>query len=216
MEQTDQLLAKLYIAVFALKSIVPPHKVISFNRMSTVIVFLQGNLELIVSRRLVGRKLATRVLEILIDPIAVEITEDYSELIALPPGWCDTEASSTSNISEDAFTVGSLLMLLFYLLPLIPDTVIPSPQQTINFKFGSLTLIVNGTEKLKTFDRETCKSTEFLFGDSTSWETHLSVSATMEPQNYLENGMRQLLLRVLVPELGNAIKAYRKQQNHTV
>eukprot|EP01119_Soliformovum_irregulare_P007414 TRINITY_DN19829_c0_g1_i1.p1 TRINITY_DN19829_c0_g1~~TRINITY_DN19829_c0_g1_i1.p1 ORF type:complete len:208 (+),score=17.55 TRINITY_DN19829_c0_g1_i1:33-656(+) len=95
-----------------------------------------------------GRKLAKILIEDgLLPP---ELVVDWQHLIQLGPGWCDPEDDET--ISESAFTVATFLLVIFYLLNNLPDYLIPDPEQTINFKLGERTLVVDGTENLILFD----------------------------------------------------------------
>lgn len=84
------------------------------------------------------------------------LKEQMKEIIALPPGWCDMEGAD--QIPEEAFTVSSLLCVLFFVIGHLPQDFVPSPKQTINFKFEGkedVTLIVDGSDVICFFHHST-------------------------------------------------------------
>lgn len=119
------------------------------DRGTAVIRFLRKNgsslLDLELGKQLTSALLDSNLLE-------GEACEDLEEILVLPPGWAD-EGGGNNAIPSSAYSVASRLLLLLYLTDHLPDNLVPSPRQTINFKFGSFTLLVDGTNTLSLFDR---------------------------------------------------------------
>jgi hypothetical protein len=112
--------------------------------------FLTNNLNAIYSGKLCGRELSKQLVAANILP--QELNSDLEEIVSLPPGWCNGEGES---IPEVAFSLSSLILLICNLLQYLPTTLLASPEQTINFKFGEWTLIVDDSDTLVWFNCET-------------------------------------------------------------
>lgn len=95
-----------------------------------------------------GKELARKVLQD--EPLSEEVREDWQDIIDLAPGWADGMGDDC--IDDATFTAASWVLVTCVRLSQLPDNIIPSPMQTINFKFGSRTLIVSGTNA-QWFDR---------------------------------------------------------------
>jgi len=120
------------------------------DRLVKTTTFLTDYLDAIYAGELYGRKLSKQLVAARILP--EELNSDLEEIVALPLGWCDGEGEA---IQEVAFSSSSLILLICNLLQYLPTTLLASPEQTINFKFGEWTLIVDDSNTLVWFNCET-------------------------------------------------------------
>lgn len=98
-----------------------------------------------------GRNFAREIKSLL----SVELQDDLVDLVELQPGWADETGKGVENLTNNTFVVMSTLLLCFILVDLEPDALVADPRQTINFKFGAVTVIVDGSNKLTFFNRNT-------------------------------------------------------------
>jgi len=115
-----------------------------------ITIFLISNWEQLLHKELQGKKLARAVIKS--ELLTTEISNDFEEIANLNVGWCD---GKDEHIPEEAYTVASLLLLLFALVGNLPSALIPSPLQTIDFRFGDWTLLIDGSLTLLFFNQET-------------------------------------------------------------
>lgn len=116
------------------------------ERSEKVIKYLQSGVD-----KLSGRELAKSLLET--DFLPPDLKEDLEDIITLGPGWCSFDGDE--NIEESAFTDASLLLLFYYITDQLPYMLIPSPQQTINFKYDGSTRIVDDNGTVNFFNHDT-------------------------------------------------------------
>ena len=95
--------------------------------------------------------------------LPTDLSEDLAEIIDLEDGWADWEGNDS--IPDAAFDMTTKLLYFFHNQNYLPDALVPSPAQTINFKFNDKTLIVDETETLKIFHHITFGIVKVTFSD---------------------------------------------------
>jgi hypothetical protein len=147
--QITSIIEGLSTALKGLSSSFPPELERDVRRISSVADFLAVHSEGLLTGTLSGRELALLLCETRM--LRKEVQADLLEILDEEEG---------RDIEERVFGQSALLLLVFHLLEHSPDDLIGSPQQTINFKFGELTLICRGTQELVFFNRRTCEEQE--------------------------------------------------------
>ncbi len=164
---------------------------------SNAAIFLSDNIESLLSGELYGRKVAEKILHAKFLP--VELVEDLQDIV-------DTSPSSKNDydvsLSEDAVEVASHLVLLFYVIGHLPDTLLVAPKETINFKFGELTLIVDGSLTLRIFNRNSCKYQRIILSAPTS-EDEQNLEVTLKQLQWENGVIEQMFVTILVASLSN-------------
>ncbi len=200
-ENLPSVLQKTLTLIKSIQSLLSPDLQSQINPITSSIEFLQIHIDDLVAEKLSGRDLMNKLADSSL--LSNESKENLVDVL---------EEEDSKTIQDCVFGEASLLLLIFRMLPYLPDALITSPEETLNFKFGLVTIICNESRELQ-FINQCPLEHERIYLSNLISDTQLLLSWISRSQQEMTKPFQDSFAKLIIPVLLQIAFVFKRNQS---